>query len=61
MVHANQIRPFKHPKGMSKEMIETLAAIDLDEFYVEKLLDIQARLRASQLWVSIVRRNPTSI
>ena len=35
MVHANQIRSFK---GMPKEKIDTLAAIDLDEFYVEKIM-----------------------
>ena len=41
MVHANRIRLFNHPKSMHKEKIETLAATDLDEFYVEKtLLDI---------------------
>ena len=38
MVHANRIRPFKHPKSMSKEKIETLAATDLDEFYVERII-----------------------
>jgi hypothetical protein len=38
MVHANRLRPFKHPKSMSKEQIEALAATDLDEFYVEKII-----------------------
>ena len=37
MVHANRIRPFKHPKNILKE-IDTLAATDLDEFYVEKIV-----------------------
>ena len=34
MVLANRIRTFKHPK----EKIETLAATDLEEFYVEKAI-----------------------
>jgi len=38
MVHANRIHPFKHPKSMPKEKIETLAATDLAEFYVEKIV-----------------------
>ena len=43
VLHANRRRPFKHPKDMFKENIEFLAATDLDEFYVEKILDILAR------------------
>ena len=45
MVHANRLCPFKHPKSMPKEQIEALAATDLDDFYVEKILNIQARAR----------------
>jgi len=40
MVHANRIRPFKHPKSMPKEKIETLASTDLS--MSKKILDIQA-------------------
>ena len=35
MVHANRIFPFKHPKSVPKEKIETLAATDLEDFYIE--------------------------
>ena len=38
VVHANRLRPFKHPKNMSREQIEALIAADLDEFYVEKII-----------------------
>jgi hypothetical protein len=36
--HASRLRPFKHPKDMSAEKIESLVAADLDEFYVEKII-----------------------
>jgi len=39
MAHANCIRPFKHLKDLPKEKIESLAATDLDEFYVEKIIE----------------------
>jgi len=35
LVHASRLRPFRHPKDMSAEKIESLVAADLDEFYVE--------------------------
>jgi hypothetical protein len=38
MVHANRLRSFKHPKDMPKEKMESLAATDLDEFYVKKII-----------------------
>jgi len=38
MEHANRICPFKHSKSMSKEKIETFAATDLDESYIEKII-----------------------
>ena len=38
LVHASRLRPFKHPKDMSAEKIESSVAADLDEFYVEKII-----------------------
>ena len=35
LVHASRLRPFKHPKDMSVEKIESLVAVD--EFYVENI------------------------
>ena len=40
MLHANWIRPFKHPKNMPKEKIDALTATDLDEFMSKIVLDI---------------------
>ena len=45
LVHTSRLRPFKHPKHMSTEKIESLVAADLDEFYVGKILDIRVRAR----------------
>ena len=50
MVHANRIRPFKHPKSIPKEKIETLAATDLDEFYVEKILEHSGTKKNPKKW-----------
>ena len=38
LLHASRFRPFKHPKDMSAEKIESLVVADLDEFYVEKII-----------------------
>ena len=34
--HDGRLRPFKHPKDMSLEIMESLVAANLDEFNVEK-------------------------
>jgi len=56
LVHDSRLRPFKHPKDISLEKIESLVVADLDEFSVEnhwlQLLDIQVRAR--------IRRNRNS-
>ena len=38
LVHASRLRPFKHPKDMSAEKIESLVAADLNEFCEEKII-----------------------
>ena len=38
LVHGSRLRPFKHPKNMSAEKIESLVAADLYEFYVEIII-----------------------
>ena len=43
LVHVSRLRPFKHPKDMSSEKIESLVAADLDEFYVLGIL-VRARI-----------------
>jgi len=49
MVHANRLRPFKYPKDLTIEKIESVAATDLMSFMLKKLLDIRApgRIRRS--------------
>jgi hypothetical protein len=37
-VHTSRLRPFRHPAEMTKEEIEVLSAVDLDEYYVEKIV-----------------------
>jgi len=52
MVHLNRIFPFKHPKDMSKENIETLAETDLYQFYVENsFVDQTNSLSGQSTWV----------
>ena len=55
MMHANRIRPFKHPKDMPKEKIETLAATDLNEFYVEKIIGYSGTGKNPKKWKFRVR------
>ena len=38
-VHTSRLRPFRHPAEMTKEEIEVLSTVDLDEYYVEKIVD----------------------
>ena len=38
LVHASRLRPFKHPKDMSVDKIESLVAADLNELYVDKII-----------------------
>jgi hypothetical protein len=38
-VHTSRLRLFRHPANMGIEEISALAAVDLDEFYVEKIIN----------------------
>ena len=37
-VYTSRLRPFRHPTEMTKEVIKVLSAIDLDEYYVDKIM-----------------------
>ena len=37
-VHTSRLRPFRHPTEMTKEEIEVLSAVDLDEYCVDKIV-----------------------
>jgi hypothetical protein len=55
LVHASRLRPFKHPKDMSAEKIESLVAADLDEFYVEKIIGHTGAGKNPKRWKFRVR------
>ena len=38
LVHTSRLRAFNHPADMTEEEATALAAVDLDEFYVEKIV-----------------------
>jgi hypothetical protein len=38
LVHTSRLRVFNHPADMTEEEATALAAVDLDEFYVEKIV-----------------------
>jgi hypothetical protein len=38
-VHTSRLIPFRHPKSMTYDEARELAAVDMDEFYVEEIID----------------------
>ena len=46
-VHTSRLRPFRHPAEMTKEEIEVLLAVDLDEYYVDKIVAHERKGRNS--------------
>jgi len=44
-VHASRLRPYKHPVEMTKEEIEVLSPVDLDEYYVEKIVAHEGKVQ----------------
>ena len=55
LVHASCLRPFRHPKDMSEEKIESLAAEDLNDFYVEKIIGHTGTGKKPKRWNFRVR------
>ena len=54
-VHTSRLRPFRHPAEMTKEEIEVLSAVDLDEYYVEKIVAHEGKGRNPKNWKFKVR------
>ena len=50
-VHISRLRPFRHPTDMTKEEIEVQSAIDLDEYYVDKIVAHEERSEPNELEV----------
>jgi hypothetical protein len=55
VVHVSRLRPFRHPKNMTLEEATALAAVDLDEFYVEKIVKHDAVGKNKNKWRFRVR------
>ena len=45
-----RLRLFRHPTEMTKEEIEVLSTIDLDEYYVEKIVAHKEKGRNLKNW-----------
>jgi hypothetical protein len=50
MVHTDRVRPFKHPKTMTLAEATALAAVDMDEFYVEKIVYVEKNGKNKKKW-----------
>ena len=55
VVHTSRLRVFRHPKNMTLAEATALAAVDLDEFYVEKIVDHQGPAKRHKEWKYRVR------
>ena len=54
-VHTSRLRLFRHPANMGTEEISALAAVDLDEFYVEKIVNHVELGKDPNSWRFLVR------
>jgi hypothetical protein len=50
LVHTDRVRPFKHPKTMTLAEATALAAVDMDEFYVEKIVYVEKNGKNKKKW-----------
>jgi hypothetical protein len=55
IVHTSRLRVFRHPKEMTLEEAIALAAVDLDEFYVEKVVSHEEKGKNPKNWKYLVR------
>jgi hypothetical protein len=55
VVHTSRLRVFRHPKEMTRQEIEALAAVDLDEFHVEKIVEHRGKGKDPKKWEFRVR------
>ena len=54
-VHTSRLRIFRHPTEMTREEIEVLASIDLDEYYVDKIVGHEEKGKNPKNWKFKVR------
>jgi hypothetical protein len=50
LVHTSRLRPFRHPKTMTLAEATALAAVDMDEFYVEKIVAVEKNGKNKKKW-----------
>jgi hypothetical protein len=55
LVHASRLKVFRHPAEMTEEEAAALAAVDMDEFYVESIIDHTGSGRDPKKWSYRVR------
>ncbi len=55
VVHTSRLRLFRHPAEMTPEELEVLAGIDVDEYFVESIIDHEERGRNVKNWKFRVR------
>jgi hypothetical protein len=55
LVHVSRLRPFRHPTDMTIEEAMNLAAVDLDEFHVEKIVTHSGGGKDPKKWTFRVR------
>jgi hypothetical protein len=55
VVHTSPLRVFRHPKTMTMAEATTLAAVDLDEFYVESIVEHKRNENNLKRWTYRVR------
>jgi hypothetical protein len=55
LVHTSRLRPFRHPKSMTVAEATALAAVDMDEFYVEKIMEVNKIGKNKKNWLFRIR------
>jgi hypothetical protein len=55
LVHTSRLRPFRHPANMTLEEAINLASVDMDEFYVEKIVGHAGVGNNPKKWKFLVR------
>jgi hypothetical protein len=55
VVHASRLRVFRHPTNMTLREMQELASVDLNEYYVEKIVNHFGTSKDPKKWTYVVR------
>jgi hypothetical protein len=55
LVHTSRLRPFRHPTNMTLQEVTDLASVDMDEFFVEKIITHVGTTKDFKKWSFRVR------